>query len=125
MVGLRLIDKTKFLFRKKKEGPSPPDKVVRRIWNSLRKRYNVRPKDFETQSQLISFLEKKNSPSLRLARTKKFWERSKEKIAVKVREHVRLMWRKVLKTRKDGIKQHYWLKVPKLIKSYQYERFKF
>lgn len=104
----------------KKKGKTPiPDSTIRRVWNSLRQRYNINPSSFKTQKQLIAFLEKKKSPAVRLAKTQAFWKKSQEKRIVTIRRKVKIpvvktfkkrVWFKVLKTRKDGIKQHYWVK---------------
>jgi hypothetical protein len=101
-----------------------PDETVRRIWNSLRKRYKVNPKKFKTQKELIDFLEKVKSPALRIAKSKKFWEKSKEKIVIsytrtqrykvpvtvksyRYKVYTRRVLRKVWKIRKDGVRQRY------------------
>ena len=110
-----------------------------RIWNALRKVYNINPFDFTKQKDLITFLKKKKSKALNIAKKRKFWlntkviakiEFNKTISAIEQRFNVVLNYVKyggrrykvrnakvvgnkimvkILKKRKDGRKQHYWV----------------
>jgi len=110
-----------------------------RIWNSLRKIYNINPFDFTKQKDLIAFLKRKKSRALNIAKKRKFWLNTKILAKVEYNKTIREIEQKfnvilnyvkhngrrykvrnvkvvrnkvmvkILKKRKDGKKQHYWV----------------